>query len=153
MPDIPKRGRSKRDRTQKDAKECKFKCAKERKRGLKITRFANQSAPYRGPLGPSGPKGRKSLENVSQGLRPQNPEKSPKSLRNSPKRLFRHFPETLRRLPRLFPRLFGDFSGFRGRRPWQTFSRLSRHFGPEGRAGSQTRFQIGNSQNMFPGAA
>ena len=32
----------------------------------------------------------------------------------------------------LFPRLFGDFSGFRGRRPRETFSRLFRHFGPEG---------------------
>ena len=74
-------------------------------------------------------KSRKCLENVSRGLRPRNPEKSSKSLRNSPTRLFQHFPETLRRPPRLFPRVFGDFSGFRGRRPRETFSRLFRHFG------------------------
>ena len=47
--------------------------------------------------------------------------KSPRSLGNCPTRLFRHFPETLRRLPRLLPRLFGDFSGFWGRRPRRHF--------------------------------
>ena len=95
----------------------------------KNKKVANAPAPYRGLSGPSGPKCRKSLENVSRGLRPRNPEKSPKSLGNSPKRLFRH---TLWRLSGLFPRLFGDFSGSRGRRPRETFSRLFRHLGPEG---------------------
>ena len=70
--------------------------------------------------GPSGPECRKSLENVSRRLR-RNPGKFPKSLGNSPERLFRHFPETFRRLPRLFPRLSGEFSGFGGQIPRETF--------------------------------
>ena len=66
---------------------------------------------------------KKRLENVSRNLRPWNPEKSPKSLGNSPERLFLHFPETLRRLPRLFPRLFWRLFGVPGQRPRETFSR------------------------------
>ena len=53
----------------------------------------------------------------------------PVALGNSAKRLFRHSLETLRRLPGLFLSPFGDFWG---RRPRQPFSRLFRHFGPEG---------------------
>ena len=86
----------------------------------------NQPAPYRGLSGPSGPKCRKSLENVSRGLR--EPRKSPESLGNSPKRLFRHFPETLWRLPRLFPGLLETFQGPGAGGPGRHF----RHFGPEG---------------------
>ena len=56
------------------------------------------------------------------GLRPRNPEPSPKILGNSPKRRFQHFPETLQSLFALFPRLFLGFSGFR--RPRDTFSGL-----------------------------
>ena len=93
-----------------------------------LSRIANAPAPYRGLSGPSGPKCRESLENVSRGLRPRNPEKSPKSLRNSPRRLFRRSLETFRTVPETFWRLFG----VRGRRPRETFTRLFRHFGREG---------------------
>ena len=85
----------------------------------------------------------KSLENVSQGLWLGSP-KSLQKVRKKSKTLSRHFPETLRRLPRLSPRLFGDFFGSPGRRPRETFSRVFGISGPEGprdpckgRAGSQ----------------
>ena len=41
-------------------------------------------------------------------------EVSKQSREQSEKTLSTHFPETLRRLPRLFPRLFGDSSGLFG---------------------------------------
>ena len=63
----------------------------------------NQPAPYRGLPGPLGPKCRKSLENVSRGLWPRHPKKSPRKSRNTPRTLSRHFPETLRRLAGLSP--------------------------------------------------
>ena len=87
--------------------------------------LGNQPAPYRGLSGPPGPKCRKSLENLSQGLRPGTPKKSPKS----PEKVQKHSPDTFGRLS---PGLFGDFFGSPDRRPRETFSRLFRHFGPEG---------------------
>ena len=101
---------------------------------------ANQPAPYRGLSGPKRPRCRKSLKNVSWGLRPRNPEESPKSLTNNLKRVFRHFPKTLRRLLRLFPGLLG--SGARGpRRHFRDFFGISGPKGPrdlcKGWAGSQ----------------
>ena len=68
-------------------------------------------APYRGSVGPFGPEMPKSLKNVSRGLRPGAPKKSPKSFGDSPKTLSRHFPETLRRLPTLSRDFLETFSG------------------------------------------
>ena len=94
------------------------------------TTIANQPAHYRGLLGPSGPKCRKSLE--TRGLRPRNPEKSPKSLGNSPESLRRVSKESFRTVPETFCRLFGvpgpeapgdifeTFSAFRARRARET---------------------------------
>ena len=108
------------------------------------TWLANQPAPYRGLAGPSGPKCRKSLENVSRGLWPRNPEKSPKVLGTvwqvsgespeSVKRVFldcsRDFLETFRGSRAGGPgRHFRDFSAFRARRARETSVR--------GGAGSQ----------------
>ena len=82
--------------------------------------------------GPSGPKYQKSLENVSRGLRPRNPEKSPKSLGNSlgslrkvSKESFRTVPETVWRLfgvpgARGLGDIFETFSAFRARRARET---------------------------------
>ena len=96
-------------------------------------------APFaRAPFGecqPPGPKCRKSLENV-RGLRP---EKVSKKRVDSPKTLSRHFLETLRRLLRLSPRLFGDFFGVPDRRLFG----ISGPEGPrdpcKGRTGSQMK--------------
>ena len=86
--------------------------------------------PLQSLRGLSGPKCRKNLENVSWGLRPRNPEKSPKT-RNSLGNLGRVSRKCRKSLFGLFPRLFGDFSRFRGRRLRETFSRRLWHFGPE----------------------
>ena len=69
--------------------------------------------------------GGKSLEIVSCGLRPRNPEKSPKSLGNSLGSLRRVPGKCRKRLFGLFPTLFGHFSGFRGRRPRETLFGIS----------------------------
>ena len=66
--------------------------------------IGNRPAPYRG-LSASRPKCRKSLENVSWGLRPQDPKKSPKS----PGTLQKHSPNTFRRLSGDFPDCPRDF--------------------------------------------
>ena len=102
--------------------------------------FANQPAPYRGLSGPSGPKCRKSLENVSRALRPQNPEKSPKSL-GSPESLLKVSKESFQTVPESFWRLLG-VPGARGPgRHFRDFSSVSGPKGPRdlcrGRAGSQ----------------
>ena len=73
-------------------------------------------------------KSRKCLESVSG-------PGTPKSLQNVPqhtkkKTLSRHFPETLRRLAGVCPRLFQDFWGFQRQRLRETFSRLFRPGGP-----------------------
>ena len=101
-----------------------------------MVRIGNRPARLQRSL-PPGPKCRKSLENVSRGLQPRDPKKSPESLGGSPKTLSRHFPETLRRLPL---RLFGGFLGSRGLH-FRDFFGIS---GPnglrglcKGRAGSQ----------------
>ena len=75
-------------------------------------RVGNQPAPYRGLSGSPGPKCRESLENVSRGLRPGDPKKSPKS------------PGTLQKHSR------HTFRGAGGAE--ETFSRLFRRFGPAG---------------------
>ena len=67
--------------------------------------FGNQPAPYRGLSDLSGPKCRK-VSKMSPGLRPRNPEKSPKSLQNSLGSLRKVSKESFFGL---FPRLFGDF--------------------------------------------
>ena len=76
--------------------------------------------------------GQKSLENVSRGLRPRDPKKSPKKSRGQSGKS----PESLGKVSGecfwSIPGLFGDFLGSQGRRPRETFSRLFRHFGPGG---------------------
>ena len=95
-------------------------------------------------LRPSGLRASPPLTEVSRALRARNAEKvskmspgasgpgTPKSLQKVSGTVREDSFDTFRRLPRLFPRLFGDFSGSRGRRPRDTFSRLFRHFGREG---------------------
>ena len=104
----------------------------------------NQPAPYRGLSAPPGPKYRKSLENVSRGLRPRDPKKSPKS----PGTLQKHSPDTFRRLSEDFPDCPRDFfetfwgpgAGGPGRHFRDSFG-ISGPEGPrdlcKGRAGSQ----------------
>ena len=109
-----------------------------------VTKVGNQPAPYRGLPGPPGPKCRKSLENVSRGLRPRNPKKSPKI----PGTLKKHSPDTFRRLSGDFPDCPRDFfetfwgpgAGGPGRHFRDSFG-ISGPEGPrelcKGRAGSQ----------------
>ena len=75
--------------------------------------FYYQPGPYQGLSGPPGPKCRKCLPASGHG--------TPRKVRTVQKTLSRHFPETLRRLPRLCPGLSGDFLGFRRLRPRETF--------------------------------
>ena len=96
-------------------------------------RLGNQPAPHRGLSGTPGLKCRKSLENVSRGLWPGTPRKSPRSLGTVPKILS----NTFRRLSGDFPDCPRDFlETFLGsppsQRPWETFSRRFPHFGPGG---------------------
>ena len=72
-------------------------------------------------LEPFGPE----MSKKSRRRRPRNPEKSPESLGNTPKRLFRHFPETIQRLPRVFPRLFGVVGVLRQEAPRDIFEIFS----------------------------
>ena len=85
------------------------KCPKELGTSPPLTRV---SRALRAPEMPK--KSRKCLP----GLRPGDPEKVSKKSGKSPKALSRHFPETLRRLPRLSPDFLETFSGSPGRRPW-----------------------------------
>ena len=87
------------------------------------------------------------LTEVSQALRARNAKKvwkmssgasgpgTPRSLQKvlgTVWEVYGESPKVSKESSGLFPRLFGDFSGFRGRRPGETFSRLCRNFGPEG---------------------
>ena len=100
------------------------------------------------------------LTEVSRALRARNAEKvskmspgasgprTPKSLQKVSGTVRKISGECRKSLFGLFPRLFGDFSGSRGRRPRQTFSRLFRHFGKgprdlcKGRARSQREIHM-----------
>ena len=83
-------------------------------------------APYRGLSARNAEKISKMSPKVS------GPEKSRKSFGNSVGSLRRVSGKCQKSLFGPFPGLFGDFSGFWGRRPRGTFSRLLQHFGPEG---------------------
>ena len=97
--------------------------------------------PLDGSLGPSGPEmPKKSRKCLSEPLA-QDPEKVFKKSGGQSKNTLQTLSETLRRLPRLSPRLFGHFkfwgpmAGDRGRHFRDFFGIL----GPEGRRSSKTK--------------
>ena len=134
-----------RKRTAKNGSETDSpKVQNEQKKWKNGWKLANQPAPYTGLSGPSGPKSRKSLESVSWGLWPRSPEKSLKSLGNGLGSLRKVSGKCQKSLFGLFPRLFGDFSGSRGRTPhFRDVFGFSGPKGPrdlcKGRAGSQSK--------------
>ena len=72
---------------------------------------------------------------VSRGLRARGPERVSVESRDSLgslRRVSGESPEVSGECFWTFSGLFGDFFGVPGRRSWETFSRLSRHFRPEG---------------------
>ena len=88
--------------------------------------------PLQRSLVPSGPEMPKKSRKCLPGPPGPGPQKNFQKVLEHTKK---HSPDTFRRLrrfPRLSPRLCGDFLGSQGRRPRETFSRLSRHFGPGG---------------------
>ena len=94
-------------------------------------------------------------------FRPEMPKKSRKCLPPGTPKSLQKVSGTVRKvsgecrkiLLGLFPRLFGDFSGFRGRRPRETFSRLSGPKGSrdlcKGRARSPQNLESRNSQKIL----
>ena len=114
------------------------------KRSLRLLFVWEPARPLQGSLGPSGPEMPKKSRKCLSGPPAWDPERVSKKSGRSPKTLSRHFPETLQRLPRLFPRLFGDSFGLPGRRPGRHFRDFFGFSGPpglrdpcKGQAGSQ----------------
>ena len=94
---------------------------------------SKQPRPLQRSVGPFRPE----MPKKSRKCFPGPPAPEPRKVLKKSREQSAKSPESLRKVSKecffgLFPRLFGDFSGFRGRRPRETFSRLFRHFRPEG---------------------